>query len=288
MVIINCDIFADKIKQSGIEHYSLWKKVSFWSIRYGKIFRALRLFNFSNINPKLLDLNSDCIIVFDSGIEENSVLKWLANRYKNSRLIFYYWNPVFTSIHPSKIPPEFEKWSYSPTDCEKYGMMYNSQFYFKSFVKPSVPIQRDVFFIGKNKGREAGLNKIKKMFDQSNLTSLFYITATHARLNQKKYRKKIPYEKALEYVNESKALLDYYVDPYAGLSLRAMESVFLGKKLITNNKTIVKYDFFCEQNVFLIESEEGLGLKNFFEKPYKHIDAQVKENYSFDKWMGRF
>lgn len=289
MVIINCDIFANEIKKSGIEHFPIWKKVSFLSLRYGKIFRKLHLFKIANINPNLFDLKSDCIIIFDSGIEENSVLKWFANYYKDRRLIFYYWNPVFTSIHPDKIPSKFEKWSYSPSDCKKYGMKYNSQFYFKSLIKEPVQIQRDVFFIGKNKGRESNLRRIKDLFDKYGLTSLFFIIATHPRLNQKKYKKRIPYSSVLDYVNESRAILDYYVDPQAGLSLRAMESLFYGKKIITNNKTIEDYNFYNIDNVFILDNDDNGKINSFlYDTPPIQVNSEIKASYLFDSWLKRF
>ena len=289
MIVVNCNLFEKEIEKSGIKHYKLWNKYTALSLRLGKIFRKIKVFSLGNINPCLLNIKDDEIIIFDNGIQENSVLKWFAATFPNKRLIFYYWNPVFKSIHPQKIPQVFEKWSYSPSDCKKYGMKYNSQFYFDSLVNEfTTKIQRDVFFIGVNKGREKKLNEIEKMLNNCNVSSFFYITATHPRLKQKKYKKFIPYESVLEYVKGSKAVLDYYVDPCAGLSLRAMESVFFEKKIITNNKTIIEYDFYCKNNVYLLGETNDCDVNEFLSTPFKRIDNKIKTQYLFRNWIENF
>ncbi|WP_295685036.1 hypothetical protein [uncultured Fibrobacter sp.] len=287
MIIINCDLFEKEIVKNGIKCFRIWKKYSAISLRIGKLFRRIGLYKFGNINPDLNYLESDCIIVFDNGIQENSVLEWLANRYINCRLIFYYWNPVFRSISPSKIPKSFELWSYSPDDCKKYNMKYNSTFFFKSFCKPPVQLRRDVFFVGKEKGRLKELLKIKKKITNLGLSSLFYITANHPRLKQKKFMKTIPYDNVLDYVNESRAVLDYYVNPKAGLSLRALEALFLGKKIITNNLTYPSYDFFIKENVFILGKEPERKISDFLSSPYIQLPTEIKERYLFSNWIAR-
>lgn len=288
MIIVNCDLFQKEIEQSGVKCIRLWNKYSAIALRIGKLFRKIHLFRFGNINPELYSLESECIVLFDNGIYENSVLEWMANRHRDKRLIFYYWNPVFKSISPTKIPQKFELWSYSPEDCKKYNMRYNSTFYFQSLVKSPSQICRDVFFIGKEKGRSADLKKIESEMADLGLSTLFYITANHPRLKQKKYKKHIPYETVLEYVNESSAVLDYYVNPYAGLSLRAMESIFYEKKLITNNKTISKYDFFNRDNIFVLGEDNSENLRNFIKKSFKKIPELIKNGYLFEQWKNNF
>lgn len=288
MVVVNCDLFDAYIERCGVKHLKLWNKYSAISLRMGKLFRKLKIYILGNINPLLSSITDDTIVVFDNGISENSILKWIARRHRDKRLIFYYWNPVFKSILPSKIPDSFECWSYSPEDCEKYNMKYNSTFYFEFLYKSHSRIKRDVFFIGKNKGRLNNLMKIKNKLTHLGFSSLFYITANHPRLNQKSFMKNIPYRETLDYVNESKAILDYYVDPQAGLSLRAMESLFFEKKVITNNTTYFNYDFYKKNNIFVIGYDSENDLEHFFTTPYIPVEKEIKEKYLFSYWMNRF
>lgn len=287
IVVVNCDLFEKEIKECGVKCFRIWEKCTALSLRMGKLFRKIGLYKFGNINSALNNLDSECIIVFDNGIQENSVLKWLANRYENSRLIFYYWNPVFRSISPLKIPSKFELWSYSPEDCKEYNMRYNSTFYFQKFIKESVQTKRDVFFIGKNKGRLSELMKIEKSMKSYGLSTLFYITANHPRLKQRRFQKAIPYNEVLNYVRESKSILDYYVNPQAGLSLRAMESMFLNKKIITNNTTFSSYDFYRKENVFILGQDKERDLKVFLESSSVQLPLELKERYLFCRWLER-
>ena len=215
-------------------------------------------------------------------------MKYIASGCKKKRLIFFYWNPVERSVNPELIPPEFEKWSYSPKDCKLYGMRYNSTFYFEEFYEQYCEEEYDVFFAGKNKGRLEDLKKIKKQFDDLNIKSLFYITATHPRFQKKGFSKLLPYKKILQMTKKSRSILDYYYYSDAGLSLRAMEAIFFNKKIITNNITYKMYDFYDKSRVFILGEDDVLQLPDFLKAESQCVDFKTRENYLFKNWLDRF
>lgn len=291
-MIVNCDLFSSYIKEEGVKVSPLYKKAGFVELRLGTILRKLKINETYNICDELLNSKED-LIIFDSGITEPSILRYLAKTFRNKRLIFYYWNPVRFSISPLKIPKEFEVWSYSITDCEKYGLKYNSTFYFPNDFcnetsSNNQAISQDVFFIGKDKNRKKGLARIKSLFDNHHITYEFYITATHPRFQKKGYKKSISYKKSLEYVNSSNAILDYYFDPTAGLSLRAMESLFFKKKLITNNISIKRYDFYNKRNIFILDENNENDLVSFIADSFCDISEDIRKKYTFKEWLKRF
>ena len=82
-------------------------------------------------------------------------------------------------------------------------------------------------------------------------------------------------------------LLDYYNDPDAGLSLRPMEALFFGKKLITNNRTILDMDFYRPDNVYVLD-QDPRSFEEFFACEYKPVPAGVRDRYLLSNWLKRF
>lgn len=76
-------------------------------------------------------MQTDTIIVFD-GHARKEFLKWVSEVNPGKRLIFWCWNTVEEiekNLLLKDIPNEFEIWSYSHYDCNKYGLRYNTTFF---------------------------------------------------------------------------------------------------------------------------------------------------------------
>lgn len=73
----------------------------------------------------------------------------------------------------------------------------------------------------------------------------------------------------------------------SGLTLRVMESIFYKKKIITNNKEIIRYDISNPESVFILGVDSDDQLKNFLETPYKEHDNSVTEQYNLYNWTKR-
>ena len=87
---------------------------------------------------------------------------------------------------------------------------------------------------------------------------------------------------------ESKALLEIVKEDVSGITLRALEGIFFGKKLITNNKFIKMYDFYNPNNIFILEDDNLSNLKNFISSKYEPIDKTIIDYYDFEEWVNRF
>ena len=93
---------------------------------------------------------------------------------------------------------------------------------------------------------------------------------------------------ALIEMAKSRAILDILSNPLDGLSLRALESLFHERKLITNSQTIIDYDFYDTQNVFILGKDNLSDLPSFIKSPYKKIDQVIVDSYDFKNWIKRF
>ena len=82
----------------------------------------------------------------------------------------------------------------------------------------------------------------------------------------------------------SRCVLDSAQAGQIGLTIRVLEALGAKKKLITTNKDIVNYDFFCPDNIYVYDGSIDLD-SCFFKEPYKEIDKRIYEKYSLRHWL---
>jgi hypothetical protein len=200
------------------------------------------------------------------------------------RKIIYFWDPVFRISECLEYP--FEKWSFDVQDCSKYNLIYNSTFYFKqivSDVQSAVKLDyNSVYFIGLDKGRRKLISEIQETLKLMDIHTHFIVFDDNVK-------ERITFEENLKNISASNAILDLSQQNQSGLTVRVMESIFLAKKLITNNSLIREQAFYHPDNIFIIGNDVMSDLKTFLLKPYnkKHVES-FQDYFDFDNWMRRF
>lgn len=284
--------FSKEFKNSGYKIVSPYNNgIKVKILRKLERIRFLRkyLYNAKMIKPE----SKENIIIFDSNITQG-FLEWINAEYSDNRIIFWYWNPVeslTTTIFPNEIPEGIEKWSYSPEDCQKYKLMYNTTFLFDSLVQNEKKVEsftgkKKALFVGRDKGRLKELLHLKKILEKENIECEFHIIG-NPQSNKYRYENPVAYQKVIDMIKQADILIDYYTDEMAGLSLRPMEALFFRKKLITNNCTISNYDFYNKNNIFMLnERERAIG--EFVRADYVEISRNVQNQYLLSNWIERF
>ena len=231
----------------------------------------------------------DKIIVFDTMVSPRYLI-WLSDHHPDKRIILWFWNPITNFKQYADVPGSVEFWSYSERDCKKYGLRHNTQFFFDCFADRTgeAASPEKVIFIGREKERLKKLLAVGRQLTEAGLD--FEMHLVHTRSTKARgwsYEPYMPYEKVIDLVSEAGYLLDYYTDPRAGLSLRLMESLFLGKKIFTNNVTVDQYDFYDDHNIYILgKSRETVA--DFIKKPYRPVDPAIVDRYRLSRWMARF
>ncbi|MGO2358374.1 MAG: hypothetical protein ACTH6S_12345 [Mesonia sp.] len=239
---------------------------------------------FGEWKKKLLSI--DTIIVF-SPIERD-ILQYIKKENEKIRIIYWYWNPILRSGKPSKeIYNLSEIWSFDPNDCKKYDLKYNTTFYFKNIKLPKNKIEFDVSFLGINKGRRKELENIEGVLNKNGLKTYFHIVPDKHESDESGPQP-ISYPKYLELLSKSKAILDINPIGQSGQTLRPMESIFLTKKLITNDGTITSCDFYKPENIFVLGQDDEKDLNQFINSPYEEVDEAIVARYDVKNWLRRF
>lgn len=257
---------------------------SFYNSKFNEL--IIRVFSRLNLNfllfgkwKKLLK-DLDTIIIFDTCYKSN-ISKYIKKKNKRCKVIFYYWNLINSHYEFVLNDPNIDEiWTFDKNDALKYNLKWNPQFYTYQVNLNSSDLQYDVVFLGRDKGRESVINEVKNSLDKLKLnTKLIVIKNESDFLNYNEY---------LNLIEKSKAILDILAPGQIGLTLRTMEALFLKKKLITNNHDIKNYDFYNQNNIFIIGEDKQEMLIDFIKSDYEVVPQEVVDYYDFDNWLKRF
>ena len=284
-------VFSRMFTDSGVIHKNPFRNVlGVYALRS----RFIHRFPSGFFYPRpVFKEGDDKIIVFDT-FSSSRLITWLCETQANKRIILWYWNSVKTNGLKDQLPQRAETWSFSKSDCAKYGFRYNTQFFFDCLAKVAEECRERglsshprALFIGRDKGRSGILDNLKESLEKEGVeVDLRIMMPFSGRAGF--YRETlIPYRKVIDLVKESDILLDYSKDPVTGLSLRAMEALFFGKKLITNNLEILESDFYRPANIYVLDHDER-SFREFIDCPVEPVDPAIRDNYLLSNWLKRF
>ena len=237
-------------------------------------------------NISIQNINSNTIILFDSPVWINNI-NYIKEKYDKINIVFWYWNIV---KDPEKVY-SLKKYCdavfiFDKNEAFKYNIKYHPQFYWR-YNPNKKKIKYDIVFIGRNKGRLKTLESIFLELKQNDLNPFFYVVKD----TQKDFssiidlqNNNLQYDKVLDLIYESKAILEVNKEFQDGLTLRALESLFFEKKLITNNKDLINYDFYCAENIVIFKDNVGIN-SNFIDNKFIPINDDIKQTYTFDHWL---
>lgn len=277
------------LKKRGYRVYGLYRGFNNIVTRYMRYLWLKFHLPFASIwfEPTVLKDTADKVFVFES-LVTRSYMKWLTQKKKNADIAVWYWNIVKNTIPPKAIKDlQCSLWSFSRVDCEKYNLRFNPPPYFKEMAYRSDKEIVDICFVGKDKGRLEQVLKWEGIFKEQGFSTEFIITPNHPYEKNPNYSKPISYKQSVEVSARSKAIFDYIEIDNSGQSMRVMEGVFTHKKIITNNKLIVDYDFYCPENFFIINVDPIENLHKFMDTPYREPSEEVKLRYDFDNFVSR-
>lgn len=99
--------------------------------------------------------------------------------------------------------------------------------------------------------------------------------------------KSFSYQECLELSNQSKILIDLKREEHDGLSLRFFEAMNYNNKIITNNSSVKKYDFYNPNNIYITDFKNLDGLEEFINTPMLKLSDDITNQYSFKYWINR-
>jgi hypothetical protein len=92
-------------------------------------------------------------------------------------------------------------------------------------------------------------------------------------------------DEMLKLVARSRTVIDIERDVQAGYTMRTLEMLGAGKKLITTNPQVSQADFYDGQNTVVIDRKNPKINPEFFECPYRAPPAEIVRRYNIESWL---
>lgn len=236
-------------------------------------------------NKELKSVNAEVFIIKDP-LMTTGLIDWVHKNHPNKRIILMYENRAYNTINPDTIPEYVEKWHYDEDDCKQYSMKMEHANYFDiyRFEPNNQDTEYDVLYLGRDKGRLQQILQYRELFENKGLSTYFHICADRSFLTFKnsEYKPLISYNKYLELLKKSKAILNIVPQGQKSVTQREMEAVFDQKKCITNNLGILDFELYDPSRYFLIGKDDMNNLHDFIYSDFKSVEEKKLEEYRFE------
>ncbi|WP_288531061.1 hypothetical protein [uncultured Bacteroides sp.] len=283
-------IFSSLLEKHGIFVISPYKYCTRYAykVRFLLNWAHLKLGYLSELNDSILNYQAKVIIVEGSLIFEPFIKK-LRESFPDATIKYLYPNIVAdkASLHPDVLRKYGCKlYSWDIRDCLKYKLILTKSFYDKNILKLADRFDYDLCFIGTDKGRYATVKSIKNYADRNGLRFYMHVCPTFnfLRFLHSYYKKPLAYNDYLFVVSKSRCIIDFVRSGQSGTTMRTMEAIFSGQKIISNNDYLKKMDFFLPENIYILKDGNFDGLKDFLLKETVPVDEAILKTYSFEYW----
>ncbi len=231
-------------------------------------------------------------------------LAMLREAFPSAKQILYHWDSLDNFADGEEKAKGFDRvLTFDPVDAEKYGFVFRPLFYHKGFAGKEEPAEyrHDIAFIGTaHSSRPRIVKALTEQCQEKGRSFYSYLFTPHIlvylfnKVLNREYRdvkwsdlqtKSLPAQTVREIYDTSRCVLDVEHGKQRGLTMRTIEMLGMGKKVITTNSLIANYDFYDPQNFFIIDRAEPVLDISFLDTPYNPLPAEIQEKYSLDFFL---
>lgn len=242
------------------------------------------------------------LIIKGEGVSEATIAEMRA-RFPAAKIVFYLWDSL------ANIPSAARKlrlcdasFSFDPVDCDRVEGLEHLPLFFSERAGSSAHIPGYAGFIGTLHSNRYQLitslgAEIERITGIKPFLYFYYPNRTLfaiLRLVKKSFRKvrasdvhfePVPREEYEDVQARTEIAIDICHPRQSGLTMRSVEALGAGKKLITNNKTVRRYEFFRPENCYVTEGAPDQAFVHFLTSAYQPLEPEVVEKYHIDSWL---
>lgn len=153
--------------------------------------------------------------------------------------------------------------------------------------------QSGALFVGKPKGRGATLARLEQLLAAVGMNCDFYLVGKSdsigelpPSLHRYLHSGQMDYAEVLRRTTAAACVLDIVQPGQRGVTLRSLEAVFYGRKLITNNLSIKEQDFYHPDNVWVLDDPaESRTLREFLAVPFRAVAPEIIARHQIGPWL---
>lgn len=182
-------------------------------------------------------------------------------------------------------------YSFDKDDCAKYGYSYVGQVYTPPFKQQTAKATSDIYFAGRDKGRYDTLYNIVSKLARDGRSCFVRMPEANESKNTQLSKllednfqtSMIPYDKSVKEMIGSSCILDIVQEGQEGISWRIIEAIYYNKKLLTNNKSILKNKYYNPEYMQYFKDVKDIDF-DWVQKPVK-VNHHYENDYSAIKFI---
>lgn len=251
------------------------------------------------------DKDYDYIFVIKSEAIDKAILQMLRSCFPKAQCILYLWDAV------ANVPGGKEKLAlydrvltFDHVDAEEYNIPLRPLFFRKDYAAADTAktdFAYDAAFIGTAHSiRPRVVKALEDICKKEGRKCFKFLFLPHIfvffynKLLNPAYRKvrksdisfsPMKPEQIRAVYDDSRCILDVEHVAQRGLTMRTIEMVGMGKKLITTNAGIQKYDFYDPANICVIDRNDPVVPADFWDKQYTPIPQNIIDRYSLESFV---
>lgn len=299
---------VERLEELGVNVYAFAESPAYMreGLLAGMIRRAPRLSEFLARRHEQMILRSisgidfDQVIIIKASGLSVEFLERLTNCQPHAEFILYQWDSLARVPGVQKKLPMFDRvLTFDRLDALRNpSLQFRPLFYRVTSIDPGYErtnLDIDIIFVGLiHSDRLPSIRKIQKQAQEAGLNSFVYLytgIVTWLKLicrgeARDVHLRPLPYKTLLAKMRRSKCVIDLPHAAQCGLTMRAIEALGMGKKLLTTGKDIKHYDFYLPTNIKILEVDNLRISREFIFGPTTPVSDVVRVRYSLDAWIG--
>lgn len=228
----------------------------------------------------------------------------LRQNQPNAEFILYMWDSFKNRKNATVLKDKFDTlYSFDSTDCSfDEKIKFKPLFYIDKFkITTESFIKRDLYFFGTgHSDRYEFIKKIEDLLIKGKYNFHYYLYLRSRvffwikKLFDKSFKRArisefnfipLSFDQIVEQLKESRIIIDLNHPNQKGLTMRTIECLGAKKKLITTNSEVIDYDFYNENNIFVVDRNNPIISEEFLESPYMELEKNIYEKYSLENWL---
>lgn len=275
-----------------------------WMSLYNKLHCRRKIQNIY-LSKKIRNITKtfDIILIIKGEGFNKSHIQQLKERCPTAKFVLYLWDSI-DRLNNFNILKDVisDIFTFDRVDAIRYGLKFRPLFFLKSMtqIESVCQMKYDIFFLGwLHSDRYRLISEIKRQLDSYDVTYKFLIYTGRFKYFIERYIKKsidgkdskmfifspLSYEEYIKNCLQSNVILDISHPCQNGLTMRTIEAIGLGKKIITTNRDVQNYKNLKLNSFHIIDRNNPIIDLNFIKKRYVTNEDNVNHFFSLNTFV---
>jgi hypothetical protein len=261
---------------------------------------------YNDVADRCMQEKFDVIFLLNPEALPLSFLEVCKLRWPQAYYVMYMWDSIKNRKHTLDFLPYCNRvFTFERGDAEAYGFSFKPLFYLDAYrgVRDSVGVDEyDLCFMGTAHSDRYGIaREVRDWCEDNGLRCFFYFYIQGLSLywfNKLKSKgvmpsmaevsfEKMSFADIVRVVGASRAVLDIQHPRQTGLTMRTLETLGAGKKLVTTNVQVKEYDFYDARQIQVIDRlypNAALSI-DFFRDDKCYVSSDKINHCSIKNWL---